>query len=117
MPKMKTHSGAKKRFKPTSGGTQIKRACQNKNHILNKKPRERKRKLRQGDYVGDSQERAIRTLLQTGGKPKARMSSRATRAYSGEGSQVRTNKSASTGDSSGLKAISPRNDNKGGNNQ
>jgi len=70
MPKMKTHSGAKKRFKPTSGGTQIKRACQNKNHILNKKSRERKRRLRQGDYVGDSSEKAIRTLLQTGGKPK-----------------------------------------------
>lgn len=64
MPKMKTHSGAKKRFKPTSGGTQIKRACQNKNHILNKKTRERKRKLRQGDYVGNEQDKAIRTLLQ-----------------------------------------------------
>jgi len=72
MPKMKTHSGAKKRFKATSGGTQIKRACQNKNHILNKKTRERKRKLRQGDYVGESQEKAIRTLIQAGGKPRKR---------------------------------------------
>ena len=70
MPKMKTHSGAKKRFKPTSGGTQIKRACQNKNHILNKKSRERKRKLRQGEYVGPEQEKAIRTLIQAGGKPR-----------------------------------------------
>lgn len=70
MPKMKTHSGAKKRFKPTSGGTQIKRACQNKNHILNKKTRERKRKLRQGDYVGPQQDKAIRTLLQAR-KPSA----------------------------------------------
>ena len=66
MPKMKTHSGAKKRFKPTSGGTQVKRACQNKNHILNKKSRKRKRNLRQGDYVGVSQEKAIRTLVQGG---------------------------------------------------
>jgi len=63
MPKMKTHSGAKKRFKPTSGGTQVKRACQNKNHILNKKSRERKRRLRQGEYVGPAQDKAIRTLL------------------------------------------------------
>jgi len=71
MPKMKTHSGAKKRFKPTSGGTRIKRACQNKNHILNKKSRERKRKLRQGDYVSDAQEKAMRTLVQAGGKRKS----------------------------------------------
>ena len=67
MPKMKTHSGAKKRFKPTSGGTRLKRACQNKNHILNKKSRERKRKLRQGEYVDSTQEKAMRTLVQAGG--------------------------------------------------
>ena len=67
MPKMKTHSGAKKRFKATPSG-KIKRACQNKNHILNKKTRKRKRELRQGDYVGPSQEKAIRTLIQAGGK-------------------------------------------------
>ena len=73
MPKMKTHSGAKKRFKPTSGGTQIKRACKNKNHILNKKTRKRKRDLRQGEYVGPEQERAIRTLIQAGGKKKPRV--------------------------------------------
>ena len=71
-PKMKTHSGAKKRFKPTSGGTQIKRSCQNKNHILTKKSRERKRRLRQGEYVGSEQEKLIRTLVQAGGKPKRR---------------------------------------------
>jgi len=68
MPKMKTHSGAKKRFRPTSGGTQIKRACQNKNHILNKKSRERKRKLRHGDYVDATQDKAVRRLLQVGGR-------------------------------------------------
>ena len=59
MPKMRSHSGAKKRFKPTSGGTKLKRACQNKNHILNKKSRERKRKLRHGDYVDCSQVKTI----------------------------------------------------------
>ena len=68
MPKMKSHSGAKKRFKPTSGGTQLKRACQNKNHILNKKTRERKRKLRHGDYVDATQIKTITLMVGAGGK-------------------------------------------------
>lgn len=63
MPKMKTHSGAKKRFRAT-GGNKIKRAMQNKNHILNKKTRERKRSLRQGSYVDSTQEKTIATLIQ-----------------------------------------------------
>jgi large subunit ribosomal protein L35 len=66
---MKTHSGAKKRFKATAGG-KIKRSCQNKNHILNKKTRERKRVLRQGDYVSETQERTIATLIQVKRKRK-----------------------------------------------
>lgn len=70
MPKMKTHSGAKKRFRPTSGGTRLKRACKGKNHILNKKPRERKRVLRAGDYVGKSDEGAVRRMIQAGGKAR-----------------------------------------------
>jgi len=68
MPKMKTHSGAKKRFKPTKKGNLLKRACQNKNHILNKKSRKRKRNLRQGDYVNETQDKAMRRLVQAGGK-------------------------------------------------
>jgi len=68
MPKMKSHSGAKKRFRPTKSGTRVKRACMNKNHILNKKPRKRKRKLRQGDYVHAGQERMIKGLIGAGGK-------------------------------------------------
>ncbi|MDR0975933.1 MAG: 50S ribosomal protein L35 [Christensenellaceae bacterium] len=63
MPKAKTHSGAKKRFLPTASG-KIKRNKQGKNHILNKKSRERKRKLRQGSYVDSTQERAIKRLIQ-----------------------------------------------------
>jgi len=70
MPKMKSHSGAKKRFKATASG-KIKRACQHKNHILNKKPRERKRRLRQGSYVDGTQARAMRRLIQAGGQPKS----------------------------------------------
>ncbi len=46
MPKMKTHSGAKKRFKLTKLG-KVKRAHAFKSHILNKKTSKRKRNLRQ----------------------------------------------------------------------
>ena len=45
MPKIKTHSGAKKRFKVTKNGKII-RAHANKSHILNKKSTKRKRNLR-----------------------------------------------------------------------
>lgn len=43
--KSKTHSGAKKRFRVTGNG-KILRSHSNKNHILNKKTRKRKRHLR-----------------------------------------------------------------------
>ena len=46
MPKIKTHSGAKKRFKLSKNGKVI-RAHAYKSHILNKKTRKRKRVLRQ----------------------------------------------------------------------
>ena len=45
MPKIKTHSGAKKRFKLSKSGKVI-RAHANKSHILNKKTTKRKRGLR-----------------------------------------------------------------------
>ncbi len=45
MPKIKTHSGAKKRFKLTKNG-KVKRAHAFKSHILNKKTTKRKRNLR-----------------------------------------------------------------------
>ena len=45
MPKIKTHSGAKKRFKLTKTG-KVKRAHAFKSHILNKKTTKRKRHLR-----------------------------------------------------------------------
>ena len=45
MCKLKTHSGSKKRFKFTGTGS-ILSAHANKNHILNKKTRKRKRHLR-----------------------------------------------------------------------
>ena len=42
MPKIKTHSGAKKRFKISKGGKPM-RAHAYKSHILNKKTTKRKR--------------------------------------------------------------------------
>jgi large subunit ribosomal protein L35 len=65
MPKMKSHSGAKKRFKLVASG-KIKRAQKGKNHILNKKNRKRIRNLRQTAYVDKTQEKTIRTLVKGG---------------------------------------------------
>ncbi len=62
MPKIKTHRGSAKRFKVTAGG-KIKRACSNKNHILNKKDRKRKRNLRHGGFVDKANEKAISKLI------------------------------------------------------
>lgn len=62
MPKIKSHSGAKKRFNVLKSG-KVKRGKQNKSHILTKKSSKRKRNLRQGTYVDSSQEKKIRTLL------------------------------------------------------
>jgi len=62
MPKIKTHRGAAKRFKVTASG-RIKRTQSNKNHILNKKDRKRKRNLRQGAYVSESFEKNIHKLI------------------------------------------------------
>ena len=50
MPKMKTHSGAKKRFNTTKSG-KVKRAHAYKSHILNKKDTKRCRRLRSGTYA------------------------------------------------------------------
>lgn len=67
MPKMKSHSGAKKRFRLTANGL-LKRSKQNKNHILNKKTRKRKRILRQGGYIDKTQAATIRNMI--GGQAK-----------------------------------------------
>ena len=47
MPKLKTHSGAKKRFNLTKTG-KVKRARAYKSHILTKKDTKRCRRLRSG---------------------------------------------------------------------
>ncbi|HKR09835.1 MAG TPA: 50S ribosomal protein L35 [Gemmatimonadaceae bacterium] len=64
MPKMKSHRGARKRFKVTGSG-KIKRFRAFKSHILTKKTSKRKRRLRRATDVHTSGEtRNIKRLLQ-----------------------------------------------------
>ena len=65
MPKMKTHRGAAKRLKKTGSG-KIKRMRAFKSHILTKKSRKRKRRLRQGDLVSGADERRMNRILPYG---------------------------------------------------
>lgn len=62
MPKLKTHSGAKKRFNLTKNG-KVKRAHAYKSHILNKKSTKRKRGLRQAAYADGTNVAAIKRLI------------------------------------------------------
>lgn len=62
MPKMKTNSGAKKRFKLTGTG-KIKRKHAFKSHILTKKDTKRKRNLTHITLVHRADENNIRRLL------------------------------------------------------
>ena len=62
MPKIKTHSGAKKRFKLSANGKII-RAHANKSHILNKKNRKRKRNLRQTAVADVTNVAAVKRMI------------------------------------------------------
>ncbi|MDD2635382.1 MAG: 50S ribosomal protein L35 [Bacteroidales bacterium] len=62
MPKMKTKSGAKKRFTITGTG-KIKRRHAYKSHILTKKSTKRKRALRHYTTVGPSDVKNIKLCL------------------------------------------------------
>jgi len=66
MPKMKTHSGTKKRFKITGTG-KIKRRKAFTSHIMTKKSKKRKRALRKSAIVDSGNERLIKRLLVIGG--------------------------------------------------
>ncbi|MDE2757810.1 MAG: 50S ribosomal protein L35 [Acidobacteriota bacterium] len=65
MPKLKTHRGAKKRFKLTASG-KIKRGHSHARHILTKKTTKRKRKLDQSDLVSKSDQSKVRKMLPYG---------------------------------------------------
>ena len=62
MPKMKTKSGAKKRFAFTGTG-KIKRKHAYKSHILTKKETKRKRNLTKTGYIDKADERNVRRTL------------------------------------------------------
>ncbi len=60
--KLKTHSGAKKRFKLSKNG-KVKRAHAFKSHILNKKTTKRKRGLRKAAYADKTNVATIKQLI------------------------------------------------------
>lgn len=62
MPKMKTKSAAKKRFKVTASG-KVKRASAYRSHILTSKSRKRKRNLRKGGFVAKVEEKNVKMML------------------------------------------------------
>ena len=63
MPKMKTKSSAKKRFRMNKNGV-IKRGSQNRSHIMTKKSSKRKRQMRAGDTVAKADQAKIARALE-----------------------------------------------------
>lgn len=64
MPKQKTKSSAKKRFRLTAKG-RVRRFKAYKSHILTKKHPKRKRGLRQATLISKADEPRIRRLLES----------------------------------------------------
>ena len=67
MPKMKSHSGAKKRFKKTATG-KLKARHAFSSHILEKKSPKRKRKFRQDVALSDADAKRVNRLLGGNGR-------------------------------------------------
>jgi large subunit ribosomal protein L35 len=65
MPKMKSHRGAAKRVSKTGAG-KWKRMRANKSHILTKKTRKRKRRLRQPEVAARGDARRLDKILPYG---------------------------------------------------
>jgi large subunit ribosomal protein L35 len=65
MPKMKTHSGAKKRFRITKGGKGKKAIARHagKTHILQKKSPKKKRQMDKPLIVAEADLKRVRALL------------------------------------------------------
>tara|TARA_Y100001949_G_scaffold47132_1_gene39025 strand:+ start:2727 stop:2924 length:198 start_codon:yes stop_codon:yes gene_type:complete len=61
MAKLKTHSGAKKRFKITGSG--LKRKRSNKSHILTKRSTKNKRQLRGTVPISKSDQKKVGRML------------------------------------------------------
>lgn len=62
MPKLKSHSGAKKRFRVNKNG-KVKFASTDRGHFMTEKSQNRKRKLRKGGYLTGAQADTIRRLI------------------------------------------------------
>ncbi|MDD7400861.1 MAG: 50S ribosomal protein L35 [Eubacteriales bacterium] len=62
MPKMKTHSSSKKRYKISATG-KVRRAQAYKKHILTKKTTKRKRQLRKIVEVSPAEAKRVKRLL------------------------------------------------------
>jgi large subunit ribosomal protein L35 len=62
MPRLKTNSGAAKRFKVTKSG-RVKRAKANASHLLTHKSSKRKRSLRKASMIAKVDQKNVRRLL------------------------------------------------------
>lgn len=62
MPKMKTHSSAKKRFKVTGSG-KIKRFQAYTSHMMRNKSKKAKLRLRDGTLVSPADEKRVKRML------------------------------------------------------
>jgi large subunit ribosomal protein L35 len=62
MPKMKTHRGAAKRLKKTASGKLSRRRAY-KSHILTKKSRKRKRRLRKSALVFKGEAKRLKQIV------------------------------------------------------
>lgn len=62
MPKLKTHSGVKKRIKITGRGKLMRKCCGN-SHLATKKSKERKRRLNFPHSLSKASQKAIKRLI------------------------------------------------------
>ncbi|NPA24435.1 MAG: 50S ribosomal protein L35 [Deltaproteobacteria bacterium] len=62
MPKIKSNSGAKKRFKVTGTGKVVRRKAY-ASHLLNCKTRKRKRNLRKSTLLDSANQRGVKRML------------------------------------------------------
>ena len=67
MPKLKSHRGARKRFRSTASG-KFKRGKAYKSHILTKKTTKRKRKLDTPTLISESDQKKVEFMLPYGGR-------------------------------------------------
>jgi len=63
MPKMKSNSAAKKRFRANASGSTIKRGCQNTGHNSGKKSAKRMRRLGKGSTVASADMQKISNAI------------------------------------------------------